>query len=552
MFSDFAKRPARRSLVLEFNPYQVLAAEISRPHRGVVLVEGAAEFERDDTAGLNEWIESRSSSRAICGLVPRRGIVQRESLQARRLAEPGYIAEVIEEQQRGRFLSATPFKVLNPDAWTLRAVAAADGTPLPADASVHPGVICGIANEEIQEVQQRLLDEGILPDRIESGLLSLFGAVYRHMTRRGEQRAIAIVVIHQVATTVYILGKEGIHTPNPVFHGFTSIVELARKELGFKEDVEVRSHLQGANPLLVKYADKLVRRIGRDLKPVMDSYEMTTGQPVDEVFCAYLPPQLAWIAEPLAISTGRIPMVLDCQEWLPGGGVQVADGCLPFGPHWAGALSLLTHLPEDTALKPDRVGSDELSYHRPWHVDYRLAAVSAERKAAGRRVLTATIAGALALFALVVTAWQLYATHSLSTDLSYWERQMVDNRKLFDDLTAANVSLQSQSEGLRRAFELMASPYQPTDFLLSLGRTVPPHMRVDRIETDGARAAIIGALLQPAEEATATLGRYMEDLRRNPAIGPFFSDIGINSLERKTNTDAVLFEIGLRIKPLTP
>jgi hypothetical protein len=252
MFSDFTKRQPRRGLVLEFNPYQVLAAEVSRPHRGTVVVDATAEFDRDDAAGLNEWIETRASTRAVCGLIPKRGIVQRETLQPRRLAEPGYLAEIVEEQQKGRFLSSTPFKVLNPDVWTLRAINAADGTPLTPDAAVQPAVICGIANEEIQDVQQRLLDEGILPDRIESGLLSLFGSVYRMMERRGEQRAVAIVVIHQVATTVYILGKEGVHTPNPVFHGFTSIVELARKELGFKEDAEVRSHLQSAHPLLVK------------------------------------------------------------------------------------------------------------------------------------------------------------------------------------------------------------------------------------------------------------------------------------------------------------
>ena len=552
MFSDLTKRQVRRGLVLEFNPFQVLAAEISRPHRGVVSVDAAAEFERHDIASLNEWIESRVATRAICGLVPRRGIVQRESLQPRRLPEPGYLADVVEEQQKGRFLSSTPFKVLNPEAWTLRALNAVDGRPLNPDAPVQPAVICGIANEEIQEVQQRLLDEGVLPDRIESGLLSLFGAVYRMMERRGEQRAVAIIVIHQVATTVYILGKEGIHTPNPVFHGFTSIIELARKELGFKEDAEVRSHLQNAHPLLVKYGDKLVRRIGRDLKPVMDSYEMTTGQPVDEVFCAYLPPNLAWLGEPLARVTGRMPMTVDCQAWLSDAAVHAGEDCPPFGPHWLGALSLMADLPEDQGLKPDRVGSDELSYHRPWHLDYRLAAVSAERRAAGRRFLTGAVAVALAIFALGATAWQLYATHTLSVDLRYWETQMVENRKLFDGLTAANAQLQTQSGALRRAYELMAAPFQPSDFMLHLGRTIPPHMRVDRIDTDTTRAAIVGALLQPAEEATATLGRYMEDLRRNQAIGPFFSHIFISSLERKANTDAVLFEITLVLRPLTP
>ena len=92
MFSQLFNRNSRRTLLIEFNPYQVLAAGITRPHRGPVTVDCAEEFERHDTAALRQWIEENLDKRktwmaAYCSLVPRRGIMQRETLHPRRLAE---------------------------------------------------------------------------------------------------------------------------------------------------------------------------------------------------------------------------------------------------------------------------------------------------------------------------------------------------------------------------------------------------------------------------------------------------------------------------------
>ncbi len=551
MFPAFNSRPSRRQLVLEFNPHQVLAAEISQPSRGRVVIEATAEFSRDDGAGLSQWLETRPWTRTITGLVPKRGIVQRESLDPKKIAEPEYLANAVEEQQRGQFLSATPFKVVNPEAWTFRALDAVEGKRLAGDGPPQPAVICGLANDEIQEVQQRLLDERLIPERIESGLLSLFGAVSRHLARRNDHRAVAIVVVHPLASMVYILGKEGVHTPAPILHGFGSIVDVAKKELGVKDDTEVRRMLYSSDPLVLQRADRLVRRIGRDLKPVLDSYEMTTGQPLDEVFCAYLPPNLAWLGDALATATGRVPTTIYCAEWMPTVGLHLASEGVTLGAQWLGALSLVANLPHPTRLKAER-NTDDATYHRPWHVDYKLPAISAERIAASRRFLTGAVAVALFVFAVALTSWQLYANGSLHEDLQYWERQMTTNRRLFDELTASNARLQLQSASLNQAYELMAMPYQLSEFVMDLGRTVPGHMRIDRIETNDARTLIAGVMFEPAEDATATLGAYMDGLRRNPEIGPLFASISITSLQRKAEGDAVLFEITLRLKEAAP
>lgn len=136
--------------------------------------------------------------------------------------------------------------------------------------------------------------------------------------------------------------------------------------------------------------------------------------------------------------------------------------------------------------------------------------------------------------------------------MRYWENQLAGNKKLFEDLNAARVALKAKTAVLDRAYEMMGESYQHTNLFLDLGRTLPPRMRVDRIETNDRRVAISGSLLEPAEEASGTLGRHMADIRRHPKLGPLFSNIAITSLQRKANSNAVIFELTLRFQRSTP
>lgn len=556
IFASLSRRGPRRSLVVEFNPNQILAAEITRPYRGPAVIESAAEFERKDTVGLGRWVEDGAEGRkawlaTVCGLVLPRGVIHRETLQLRELNEPHYIAGVIEQQQKNRAQTATPFKA-DPDDWTLRAVGALDGTPLLADGPARPALICGIAHEELTRVQQRLFDDRLHTERIEAGLLPLFGTIYGCMERNRDTRAVVLAIIHPKVTSVYILGKEGVHTPYPVLHGFDSIVELARKELGIVDEEEARRRLRDGDQELVGLATKLVRRIGRDLKPVVDSYEMTTGQPVEEVFCPYLPPGLVWLGGPLARSIGRTAMTIDCADWLTKARLRPAEGVKGIGPHWLGVLSLAADLPEPAAVKSARALGEDRAYQRPWHIDWKPAEEGADRSVVSRGFLTSAIVGALLVLAAAVTGWQFYVTQALRTDTVYWESRMKGNRQLFDELTATSAQLKTQSGILKSAFDLMHAPFAQTDFMLNLGRTLPARMRIDRIDMNDTQAALNGVLFEPAEEASVTLGHYMEELRRNRAIGPLFSSIAIKSLHRRNDTEAVVFVITLQLKAPRP
>jgi hypothetical protein len=330
-----------------------------------------------------------------------------------------------------------------------------------------------------------------------------------------------------------------------VRHGFSSIVHAARKEFGLNHSTAVRDRLQQNDEELLLRATKFVRAIGRDLKPLVDSYEMTTGQPVGEIYCAYLPPALSWITEPLAQVVGRTPFSLECREWMPTVGLQAADGVPTFGQHWLGALSLLAELP---GAKPENTPGEDAVYQGPWHIDCRLSAQLPNNRMVRRRFFSTALAAALAASALTLTCWLLYVSNTLASDTVFWTQRIGESQKLYNELNQTTRTLASRAGRLDNAYELMGGPYRVSSLILSLGRTRPANMRIDTIAANDAGVAMRGGLREPSEQASRSLRRYVDELRRDPAIGPVFATIALTSLQREDDSDSLAFEITFKLK----
>ena len=539
-FSDLFKRNSRRSLLIEINPYQILAAGFSRSDEETAVLDCVAEFDSDDDLGLRQWLDENFDKQkawlpVICGTVAPEALLQRESITPRKLNESTYLPNLVREQ----------YKIELPDAWRLSTLNPTEGSLMLPEGTQRPALICGMSQTDVHHTQQRLLDHRLLPYRLEMGILPLLGAISSFKARRNDKRAIVVVNIEHEHTVAYILGKEGVHTPAPVRHGFASIVAAARKEFGLNTVTAVRDRLQQNDEELLLRATKFVRAIGRDLKPLVDSYEMTTGQPVGEIYCAYLPPALSWITEPLAQVVGRTPFTINCNEWMPTVGLQAAEGVPPLGQHWLGALSLLATIP---GTKSEDTPRDDAAYQGPWHIDCRLSAQLPNNKLVRRRFLVTALATALAASSLTLTCWLLYVSQTLSADTTSMQERIDENQKLYTDFNQTTRTLATRSAKVDRAYELMGSSYQVSDLILSFGRTRPENMRIDTIESNETGVALRGWLPPPAELSSRSLRRYVDELRRDPAIGAIFPAISLNFISRDDVSDSLTFEISFKLK----
>lgn len=535
----FNNRNSRRSLLIELNPYQILAAGLTRDESaGTVTIDCTAEFDGDDEAGLRVWLGQHFEKQnawvpAIASFCPPEALVQRESLQPRKLAEPDYLPGLVREQ----------YKIDQPENWKFQVLSPLEGEPVAAEGTQRPALVSGVSHTDIHRVQQRLLDQRLLPYRLEMGILPLLGAIIEHQERLGDKRAVVVVVIEQEHTTAYIVGKEGVHTPAPVRHGFASIVQAARREFELNTADEIRDRLQHADDELLLRASKFVRGIGRDLKPLIDSYEMTTGQPVGGIYCAYLPPALAWIAEPLAQVIGRTPYVFDFAVWQANAGINTTDGVAPLGPHWLGALSLLAEKP-DTPAGSSKSGA----YQRPWRVDYRISTALPSSDLVRRRFIANTLATTLAAAALMFTLWQAYSSGIISSEIAYWKAQIAEHEREYAELNAATRKLEGLVAKLDAAYDLMHSPYQASDLIVALGATKLERMTFTSLDSFPEGVVLRGVLREPSGQASQTLRTYVESLRRDPRIGPLFGSIALVSLERSELGDELTFEVACRFK----
>src|ERR1700712_3362816 len=105
MLSTLFNRNSKRSLLIEINPYQILVAGISHFDQSPDVLEFAAEFERKDDAGLKQWLsdnfeKQRAWVPAICSFIPSEILLQRDSIQSRKLSESGYLQDLVKEQTK--------------------------------------------------------------------------------------------------------------------------------------------------------------------------------------------------------------------------------------------------------------------------------------------------------------------------------------------------------------------------------------------------------------------------------------------------------------------
>ena len=333
------KRKERHGVLINLTDHCVQMARLGRLDVRPLTVDTFAEIPVSDTGSVARWLDLNFGDRAgrfvsaFCGFHPSDRIFQRDTINVRRLSDKEFLYTTIAEMA----------KIPSAKAWHVAALNPADGMPLYPDSNSRNALFMGVPWSASRETQVRLRDWGVRPRRLEVGSPVLLGGLSRYASVTGYPQLIAVCEICRNQTHVYILGRDGVHTPPPLPHGLLSIEEAAMKELSAPDATAARKLLEQPTGEMKNHGRRLIRMLSRHLRPAVDYFEMQTGQRIGALYCAHLPERLGWLEEALAAAVDLEFLQPDYAKWLPAVGLD-APGHSVLGPSWVQPLSLVAQL----------------------------------------------------------------------------------------------------------------------------------------------------------------------------------------------------------------
>lgn len=327
-----------KGFCVDFGDQSVLLARLSQEEPPLV-VEELREFPASDLAGLQAFLQTVEGRGATgyahsrCGIYPAKRLIRRQTLDAKRVKDPAYFNEVVAQQFRVEAEKYTTL-LLNP----------ADGSEYDsAKAAQKDALFCGMPAEEIITWQDKLLETGIYPERLELGSVATLGALVSYQKFKQQKSPFLVLEIGLDATQSFIVGSDGVEVSRPIASGIADMIPVVQKELGLKDEESAKKLFYSNTFDFTSMGHVLIKKLLKELQSSIGFYEVQTGQTVGSVLCTQLPPTLNWLAGSLAGAVGVSPAKLDLVPWLDSLGITLGPGVQPAVPdeRWLGLFGLM-------------------------------------------------------------------------------------------------------------------------------------------------------------------------------------------------------------------
>jgi hypothetical protein len=269
---------------------------------------------------------------SICGIYPERRFIRRASLDPKRAKEPGYLDELLTTQFRAE-----------PDKMIL-ALMAPDGRDIDPNNPEHKEVLfCGGYAEDFAKAQSELLAHGVFPERLELSSVGVMGAMISILSLQSSKVPTLLLEVGRESTNCYIVNANGADLARPIPHGINSMIPVAQKELGLKDE-EAAARLLFSNTFdFTAMGPAMVKRLLKELQSSIGFFEVQTGQSIGQLVCTVMPPNCAWLSSTLSASLGVALMKPELKPWLDQQGIRFAANVAPdvVPESWIGLLGLM-------------------------------------------------------------------------------------------------------------------------------------------------------------------------------------------------------------------
>lgn len=277
-----------------------------------------------------------------CGVYPKGRFVRFfEAESANKVKDETYLSNTLK----------TEFNV-DPEANSVAILDARDGS----DFDIEKGgtrrlVFCGAPKESFQSEQDRLLEYGIYPERLELSTVSTVGGVNDYARYQNITSPILCFELTAQSANIFIVNRGQVDVARPVPFGLDSIYPLLQRELGLKDEDSARKLFSSNTFDFAEMGPKLLRRMTKELQATTGFYEVQTGLTISHVFLSVLPKNLSWVSKTVSDSLALEILQPSLEGWLETLKIQVADGVelMNLGTRWMGLFSLMGefHLREE-------------------------------------------------------------------------------------------------------------------------------------------------------------------------------------------------------------
>lgn len=301
------------------------------------------------TTGQLAGVAKNQYSPAVCGIYPREVLIRRATLDnAAKVKDPAYLPEFVRQQ----------FK-LDVVQYAIMVMNATQGTEFRIEKAVSKELLfCGAPRKQLQEAQDRLLNYGLYPDRMELSTLATVGGLMHYTSWQGIKAPTLVLEITENQAQVLIFQGDMLDVARPMPHGFASMYPLVQEQLGLK-DVESARKLFSSNTFdFTEMGPLLLKKLLKELQATTGFYEVQTGQTIGQIFLNGLPDNLAWITRSLSRALCVDVIQPEYASWLPVLGVEVAPevDVSKLGPRWFGLFALMGDYNNPLPLPADAKG----------------------------------------------------------------------------------------------------------------------------------------------------------------------------------------------------
>jgi len=332
----FAKKS--KGFCVEIGEYSTLIARLSQSEAPFV-VEELKELPSIDNDAVAVWTKGSEGkgatgfAHATCGIYPSKRVVRRHTVDLKRMKDPAYFPEIYAQQFR-----------IEPEKYSMRALNPGDGSEYDSTKGAHKDALfCGLPAEEINSTQDRLLAQGIYPERLELGSVATLGGMINYLKFKQTKTPILLLEIGQEMTHSFILSAEGVDISRPIPSGVAAMIPVVQKELGLKDEESAKKLFYSNTFDFTSMGGALVKKLLKELQSSIGFYEVQTGQSIGHVVCTQLPASLSWLGTTMAGALGVPAMKIEMVPWLESQNIKLSEGVSLGQPEerWFGLFSLL-------------------------------------------------------------------------------------------------------------------------------------------------------------------------------------------------------------------